>query len=350
MPMADSTRPQLGSSPWMAHLRRLLRATARPTSTASSSRAAPTTSIAMSLLAPSASPISCRPRSAQTAVTASANSAAVRDDAGGAGGQQQHGVVGGHAAVGVDPVEGDARWRRAAPRRASSAVEVGVGGEDDEHGGQAGGEHARALGHAADGVAALAAAKAVLATVSVVWMATAASSPPSLGELGGGASDARQQLVHRQPLADQAGGADRDLAGRVRRAPRRPSRRWRGCPGSPAGPVQALAPPELRTTARTRPPLRTCSDQSTGAAFTRLEVKTPAAARRGPVVDDEGQVAGRRSSLIPAAMPAAAERRLARCACTLTVAHSGSMEEGRALRAGRGRCSCSGRRRPRCPW
>ena len=58
----------------------------------------------------------------------------------------------------------------------------------------------------------------------------------------------------------------------------------------PLGPVQALAPPELRTTAETWPPFSTCSDQSTGAAFTRLEVKTPAAAQAGPVVDHEGQV------------------------------------------------------------
>src|SRR5690348_17777807 len=34
-------------------------------------------------------------------------------------------------------------------------IEVGVGGEDDEHGGEAGGEHAGALGHAADGPAVL---------------------------------------------------------------------------------------------------------------------------------------------------------------------------------------------------
>ena len=45
VPTAASTRPQFGSSPWTAHLNRLLRATARATSTASSSVAAPTTSI-----------------------------------------------------------------------------------------------------------------------------------------------------------------------------------------------------------------------------------------------------------------------------------------------------------------
>ena len=50
----------------------------------------------------------------------------------------------------------------------------------------------------------------------------------------------------------------------------------------PDGPVQALAPPELRATARTRSPCTTCWVQSTGAAFTRLEVNVPAAARDGP--------------------------------------------------------------------
>ncbi len=51
---------------------------------------------------------------------------------------------------------------------------------------------------------------------------------------------------------------------------------------NPSGPVQALAPPELRTTARTRPPLTTWRVQVTGAAWTRLDVKTAAAAREGP--------------------------------------------------------------------
>jgi hypothetical protein len=50
----------------------------------------------------------------------------------------------------------------------------------------------------------------------------------------------------------------------------------------PSGPVQALAPPELSATARTRPPAATCWVQSTGAALTRLLVNTAAAAREGP--------------------------------------------------------------------
>src|SRR5215468_6519611 len=53
VPTAESTRPQLGSAPAMAHLSRADRATARPAVTASASSAAPTTSIAMSLPAPS---------------------------------------------------------------------------------------------------------------------------------------------------------------------------------------------------------------------------------------------------------------------------------------------------------
>ena len=50
----------------------------------------------------------------------------------------------------------------------------------------------------------------------------------------------------------------------------------------PFDPVQALAPPALSTTARTAPVLSTCWLHSTGAAFTRLLVKTPAASARGP--------------------------------------------------------------------
>ena len=50
----------------------------------------------------------------------------------------------------------------------------------------------------------------------------------------------------------------------------------------PSGPVQAFAPPEFSTTARTRPPLTTCLVHFTGAACTRLAVNTAAAARDGP--------------------------------------------------------------------
>ena len=46
----------------------------------------------------------------------------------------------------------------------------------------------------------------------------------------------------------------------------------------PSGPVQALAPPELRMTARSRLVVITCCVHNTGAAFTLLRVKTAAAA------------------------------------------------------------------------
>ncbi len=48
MPIAASTRPQFGSFPKIAALKRLLRAIERPTSTASSSFAALTTRMVMS--------------------------------------------------------------------------------------------------------------------------------------------------------------------------------------------------------------------------------------------------------------------------------------------------------------
>ncbi len=72
----------------------------------------------------------------------------------------------------------------------------------------------------------------------------------------------------------------------------------------PAGPVQALAPPELRMTALTAPSLRTCSLHTTGAAFTRFEVKTPAAERRGPLFTTRA-TSGLPLLFIPAATPAA---------------------------------------------
>src|SRR4051794_34329741 len=75
----------------------------------------------------------------------------VRRDFGGAGGQQQDGVVGGHAAVGVDAVEGDP-GRVAQNGVERFGLDDGVRGDDDEHRGQAGRQHPGALGHAADDV------------------------------------------------------------------------------------------------------------------------------------------------------------------------------------------------------
>ena len=119
VPTADSTRPQLGSLPNMAHLNRLLRATARAALTASASVAAPTTLTSMSLAGtfgvrrPVAGPGLRTPPSSPAAKTSSAAHAT------GSAGHEHHRVVRGHAAVGVHAVEGLAAAAREAPRRAS---------------------------------------------------------------------------------------------------------------------------------------------------------------------------------------------------------------------------------------
>ena len=76
VPIEASTRPQLGSLPKTAALKRLLRATLRPTSTASSSVAAFRVVIAISWSAPSASASSCIARSVQARVSAAVKSSA----------------------------------------------------------------------------------------------------------------------------------------------------------------------------------------------------------------------------------------------------------------------------------
>ena len=73
---------------------------------------------------------------------------------------------------------------------------------------------------------------------------------------------------------------------------------------NPWGPVQALAPPELRITASTRPSLTTSRDQCTGAAATRLDVKTAAAALDGPSLTTRA-TSGLPEALSPAVTPAA---------------------------------------------
>ena len=72
----------------------------------------------------------------------------------------------------------------------------------------------------------------------------------------------------------------------------------------PCGPVQALAPPELRMTASTRPSLTTWRDQCTGAAATRLEVNTAAAALEGPSLTTRAR-SGLPEAFRPAVTPAA---------------------------------------------
>ena len=64
----------------------------------------------------------------------------------------------------------------------TAGVDDRVGGEDDEHRGQARREHAGALGHAADASSRRRCCTVVFGTVSVVMIARAASGPPSLAQ------------------------------------------------------------------------------------------------------------------------------------------------------------------------
>ena len=126
------------------------------------------------------------------------------------------------------------------------------------------------------------------------------------------AGDGQRQRPRRlRPAARPPAAARR--SGRWSRPRRRPPRRpapppatprWRGCPGSPRGPVHAFAPPELSTTASTRPSASTCWDHSTGAALTRLLVNTPAAVRAGPSLTTTA-TSSSPTDFRPAATPAA---------------------------------------------
>ncbi len=145
--------------------------------------------------------------------------------------------------------------------------------------------------------------EAVLWTESVVLIATAASSPPS-GESSPPAAAmpaVTRSIGSRTPIrpvehtATSCGSTS--TAPAVRSAIRRAST-------APACPVQALAPPELRTTADIRPSARARRVQRTGAAWTRLEVKTPAAARDGPRFTTRARSRSP-DSLMPAATPQA---------------------------------------------
>ncbi len=133
-------------------------------------------------------------------------------------------------------------------------------------------------------------ATACLATVSVVRIASAAAAPPS-------APSAVDGAYRRRAAAGPSAGTRR--SGRCSR----PRPRRHRTPGSsatcsavwcvsakPRGPVHAFAPPELRMTARKRPPVSTCRDHSTGAACTRLRGEDARRREVGPVVDHQRHI------------------------------------------------------------
>ena len=136
--------------------------------------------------------------------------------AGGSGGQQEDRVIGGHAAVGVDPVDGSRCGGRQGVLRLLRG-ENGISGDDGEHGGHPGGQHPNSLDHAADGPALCPGTdrEGVLLGDGVGGHDGGGGVGPGLGRVGqgeGGDVDALQEDGHVDALPDDAGGADQDLA------------------------------------------------------------------------------------------------------------------------------------------
>ncbi len=126
------------------------------------------------------------------------------------------------------------------------------------------------------------AATAFFATVSVVMIASAAFGPPSAASaltaaLTPGSSLSIGSSSPIRPVEQTAMSPGPTISFLVERSTEAVCSAVACVSRKPCEPVHAFAPPELSTTARTTPPLSTCWLQSTGAAFTRLPVKTPAA-------------------------------------------------------------------------
>src|SRR5215467_4192772 len=301
VPTADSTRPQFGSAPAMAHLSSADLATARPTVTASASLAAPTTSIAISLPAPSASAWSCRARSAQTSVSTPVNSPML--------GRTPDAPLASSSTVSLVDMQPSVSSRSkvtlVAARSAASRVPASRSASVLS-------TQSMVASAGASMPAPLAMPpivypsgrwNAILATVSVVLIASAAARPPDreASATAASAPASRRSMGRRSPIrpVEQTAISPAESASR---SARRSALEWVSV--KPSGPVQALAPPELSRTARTLPPRTTCWVHSTGAAFTRLAVNTPAAARDGPSLITTA-TSRPPDALIPAAAPAA---------------------------------------------
>ena len=163
----------------------------------------------------------------------------------------------------------------------SSAGQVRVGGEHREHRGQRRGQHGGALGHAADRHS-----RALAPGTSsgpCRWCGSRPRPPRRRRPPRPRPRRPRRAAAGPWAAARRSGRSSRPRPPRPTPSSSLASRSavWWVSP-NPSGPVQALAPPELSTTARTRPPLTTCCVHSTGAALTRLAVNTPAAASDGP--------------------------------------------------------------------
>jgi hypothetical protein len=249
VPIAASTRPQLGSLPNSAVFSRLLRAQARPAVSASSTVAALRTVIAMSLVEPSASASSCMARSVAAATSASVNSSAP--------GLMPLAPLASTITVSLvdrQPSESTrSTLRPVAVFRAGCSTSAGT---------------TASVVRTTSIVARLGASipaplamppmlqpsrcwTVVLGTLSVVMIARAASAPPSSDSACAASLTPAVSLSRgsRMPISPV-------LATATSTAPRPSSSAtcsavaW--VSAKPSGPVQALAPPELRTTARQR--------------------------------------------------------------------------------------------------
>ena len=107
---------------------------------------------------------------------------------------------------------------------------IGVGGDHAEHGGQARGEHAGALGHAADGPA-VRDGRAATAWPRCRWCGWRRPRRPRRRRTAPGPprSTPGEQRRHRQPFTDEPGRADRDVAGTDSELRRRRARRCGAC-------------------------------------------------------------------------------------------------------------------------
>ena len=187
---------------------------------------------------------------------------------------------------------------------------------------------------------------ACLDTESVVMIAVAAASwPCGVSEATAAATPGRSRSIgSRSPMSPVEHTAT---------SPAEIARRSATCSAvrcvsrKPGDPVQALAPPELSTTASTRPSVTTCLDHVTGAASTRLLVKTAAAAWSGPSLTTSAR-SGRPLALRPAVTPAA---RNPRGRLTVWVVMGRLRRgEGQWSRAGPARGWRTGSRHRPCLW
>src|SRR3954452_4259817 len=301
VPIAASTRPQFGSLPNNAVLSRLLRAQARPAVSASLTLAALRTVIAMSLVEPSASASSCIARSVAAAVSAAVISSA---DA-----VTPLAPLARTMTVSlVDRQPSESTRSTLTPVAAFSAVCSTSAGTTASV--------VRTTSIVASDGASMPAPLAippivqpsprctvVLGTESVVMIARAASSPPSSASPFTAAVTPGSSLSigTRTPLSPVEATAT-SIAPMPSSAARCSAVAW--VSWKPSGPVQALAPPEFSTTARSRPDRSTCRLHRTGAAGKRLVVKTAAAASSGPSLTTTA-TSGAPADFSPAATPAA---------------------------------------------